>query len=57
MFETLYLNNQIEFKYIGFPSETDRQAFAEKVQRVYSNLCNPLDKKYIVKNKVNIQNM
>ena len=56
-FEALYLNNQIEFKYIGFSSEIDRQAFAEKVQQIYSNLCELLDKKYIVKNKVNIQSM
>lgn len=56
-FESLYLNSQVEFKYIGFSSETDKQAFSEKVQRVYSSLCNLLDEKYIVKNMVNIQDM
>ena len=56
-FESLYLNNQEEFKYIGFSSETGKQGFAQKVQRVYSSLCNLLDEKYIVKNMVNIQDM
>ena len=56
-FEALYLNNQEEFKYIGFSSENDKQKFAEKVERVYYSLCNLLDEKYIVKNMVNIQNL
>ena len=38
-------------------SETGKQGFAQKVQRVYSSLCNLLDEKYIVKNMVNIQDM
>ena len=56
-FESLYLNNQEEFKYIGFSSETSKQDFAEKVQQIYSGLCNLLDEKYIVKNMVNMQDM
>ncbi len=56
-FESLYLNNQKEFKYIGFSSETDKKCFVEKVQRVYSSLCDFLDGKYVVKNMVNIQDM
>lgn len=56
-FESLYLNNQEEFRYIGFSTEADKQIFIEKVQRVYSALYNLLDEKYIVKNMVNIQDM
>ena len=56
-FETLYLNNQEEFKYIGFPSENNKLRFAEKVQQVYCSLCNLLGDKYVVKNMINIQDM
>lgn len=53
-FENLYFNDQKEFKYIGFSSEIEKQAFLEKVQQIYAGLCKLLDKKYIVKNMVNI---
>lgn len=56
-FESLYLNNQEEFKYIGFSSETNKKEFVAKVQRVYNSLCDLLDEKYVVKNMVNIQDM
>lgn len=56
-FDALYLNKKEEFKYIGFPSEKEKQGFASKVQRVYCNLCNLLNEKYTIKNMVNIQDM
>lgn len=57
MYDSLYLNNKEEFKYIGFNSDIDKRKFEEKVHQVYSSLCNLLDKKYIVKNMVDIQSM
>ena len=33
-FERLYVNNQIEFKYVGFSSENAKQNFAKK-QKIY----------------------
>lgn len=56
-YESLYLNNHEEFKYIGFSSDNDKQRFAEKVQQVYCSLCNLLDDKYVVKNMINIKDM
>ena len=56
-FDSLYLNNHEEFKYIGFNSETDKQKFEDKVHQVYSSLDNLLSEKYIVKNMVNVQDM
>lgn len=53
-FDALYLNNQEEFKYIGFPSEMDKQRFIAKVQRIYCGLRDLLGGKYTVKNMVNI---
>ena len=34
-FERLYVNNQIEFKYVGFSSENAKQNFAKKKQKIY----------------------
>lgn len=57
MFDSLYLNNKEEFRYIGFASDDDRKKFEENVIQVYNNLCTLLSEKYIVKNMVDIQNM
>lgn len=55
IFESLYQNNNSEFKYIGFNSQVDRKKFEKEVQQVYENLCALLNEKYIVKNMVDIQ--
>lgn len=56
-FENLYINNCKEFKYVGFPSENAKQKFAEKVQQIYCSLCKLLDDKYVVTNRINIENL
>ncbi len=56
-FDALYLNNQEEFKYIGFNSEIDKQRFEEMVYQVHNMLSNLLSEKYIVKNMVDVQDM
>lgn len=56
-FDALYLNNQDEFKYIGFHSEIDKKRFEEMVYQVYNILSNLLSEKYIVKNMVDVQDM
>ena len=35
MYDSLYLNNKEEFKYIGFNSDIDKRKFEEKVQYYY----------------------
>ena len=54
-FESLYINNTTEFKYIGFNSEVDKKNFQEKVNEVYNFLCELLGEKYIIKNFVKIE--
>lgn len=56
-FDSLYLNNQEEFKYIGFNSADDKRNFEEMVYKIYNDLCNLLSEKYIVKNMVDIHNI
>lgn len=56
-FDSLYLNNKEEFKYIGFDSDDEKKKFEESVYQIYNKLCNLLNEKYIVKNMVDIQNM
>lgn len=57
MFDSLYVNNKEEFRYIGFASNDDRKVFEENLIQVYNNLCTLLSEEYIVKNMVDIQNM
>lgn len=57
MFDSLYLSNKEEFRYIGFASNDDRKEFEENVIQVYNKLCALLSEEYIVKNMVDIQNM
>ena len=45
-FERLYVNNQIEFKYVGFSSENAKQNFAKKTENIHSRLCKLLEDKY-----------
>ena len=45
-FESLYLNNQVEFKYVGFSSENAKQNFAKKTENIHSRLCKLLEDKY-----------
>lgn len=54
-FDSLYLNNEEEFKYIGFTSYDEKKNFIEKVFQVYNDLCTLLTGTYIVKNMVDIQ--
>ena len=56
-FERLYVNNQVEFKYVGFSSENAKQNFAEKVENIHSRLCKLLEDKYTVKNMIDIQTL
>ena len=56
-FDALYLNNEVEFKYIGFESEDDKKKFIDMVQETYKSLCSVLVKKYIVQNKIDIHNI
>lgn len=57
IFDSLYLNNDDEFKYIGFVSEEDKKNFVEKTNQVYKKLCNLLSEKYIINNMINIHDM
>lgn len=57
MFDSLYVNNDNEFKYIGFVSEEDKKSFEEKANQVYSKLCNLLSEKYIINNMINTYDM
>ena len=57
MFDSLYLNDKDEFRYIGFSSADDRKKFEGNVCQVYNDLCTFLNEKYIVKNMVDISNM
>ena len=56
-FESLYLNNQVEFKYLGFSSENAKQNFAKKTENIHSRLCKLLEDKYTVKNMIDIQTL
>ncbi|MGN9135951.1 hypothetical protein ACTNDG_11045 [Clostridium sp. HCP1S3_B4] len=56
-FDSLYLNNKNEFKYVGFANEGDKEDFKKKVQKIYVGLCNLLGDKYTVKNMISISDM
>lgn len=56
-FDSLYQNTKQEFRYRGFSSEEERQAFAKKVQQTYERLYTLLDGKYTVQNMVDVQKL
>ena len=56
-FDSLYLDNHVEFKYIGFSSDTERSSFQEMLHNVYNNLCSLLNEKYNIVNMVDIIDM
>lgn len=56
-FDSLYLNNKVEFKYVGFVLDEDRKEFEERVSHIYGNLCSLLDGKYDVKNLIDVHDM
>lgn len=53
-FDSLYLDNKVEFKYIGFHSDMEKKVFEENVEQLYKDLCSLLNEKYIVRNMVTI---
>lgn len=57
IFDSLYLDNEDEFKYIGFVSKEDKRSFEERANQVYNKLCNLLSEKYIINNMINIHDM
>lgn len=56
-FDSLYLDNQQEFKYIGFKSSNDKVNFQKKIDTIYNYLNEILCKKYNVKNMIDISRL
>ena len=56
-FDSLYLNNNIEFKYIGFNNDADRQMFQQKIEKTYEKLSNVLNDKYEIINAINVDEL
>ena len=56
-FDSLYVNNKNEFKYVGFSSSEDKKKFENEINQVYSKLCDLLSEKYIINNMININEM
>lgn len=49
-YESLFLNNQIEFDYIGFENEADKEVFINKINKAVESLKENVGPEYKVKN-------
>ena len=56
-FDSLYVNNKNEFKYVGFSSSEDKKKIEKEINHVYIKLCDLLSEKYIINNMININEM
>lgn len=54
IFDGLFLDDGVEFKYIGFASVVDKKKFEEIINKVYVKLKDLLGEKYIVNNMVDV---
>ena len=56
-FDSLYLNNNREFKYIGFHSEKDKNLFIKKIKTIYNLLLSNLGNKYRITNEIDFKKL
>jgi len=56
-YDSLYLNTNKEFKYVGFNSNNERQEFEEMVSKIYNILVILLSDKYLIKNMIDVSKM
>lgn len=57
IYDGLFLNNEAEFKYIGFVSDKDKKKFEGMVNKVYTKLTDLLGERYIINNMINISEL
>lgn len=54
-FESLYMNNSKEFKYVGFKNETERKEFEKECEQIVSLITDKVDlNKYEIQNDFDI---
>lgn len=56
-FDLLYLNNNKEFKYVGFKTPDQKKKFKEKVLNLYEKLSYFLQDKYVIKNMIDVDKL
>ena len=53
-YDALFIDNEIEFDFVGFKNTTDRQSFIDKTTEAISILRDKLDKLYIITISIHI---
>lgn len=56
-FDSLYLDDSYEFRYIGFTNETVKQRFAAEFSRAVQSLREKAEGLYQIENCVNLENL
>ena len=56
-FDALYLDNNIEFKYIGFENEANKAQFASSINNIESILHKKVGSDYEIINEISMENL